>query len=86
MPETKETLVFNVTNVTGTREITFEAERGLPAETVAHSVASLMALPDNVPWVLRDDSSSAFLDDRTPIGEQIAPGTSVTVTPKTHLG
>jgi len=53
---------------------------------VASSLAAWMKLPDNVPWGLRDDSSSRFLDDELPVGDQIRPGARVTVTPKTHLG
>jgi hypothetical protein len=43
-------------------------------------------LPENVPWALRDEQTSAYLDDARPIGEQLHPGARVTVTPKTHLG
>jgi hypothetical protein len=39
-----------------------------------------------VPWVLRDEASGAFLDEGRAIGEQLRPGSKVTVTPKTHLG
>ena len=81
-----DVLAFRATNVTGTREMPLEVQRGLPAGDVAESIANLMALPDDVPWVLRDDRSSAFLDEDLPIGEQLAPGARVTITPRTHLG
>jgi hypothetical protein len=44
------------------------------------------ALPDNVPWALRDDSTGSYLDPEEEIGKQISPGSTVAVTPKTHLG
>jgi len=49
-------------------------------------IVSLMSLPADVPWALRDDGSSAYLDSERPIGDQIEPGARVTITPKTHLG
>jgi len=53
---------------------------------VTASLAALMQLPENVPWGVRDDITSTFLDDNKPIGDQLQPGSNVTVTPKTHLG
>ena len=79
-------LKFEATDVTGTQRIPLTVIPSLLAETVAQSVASLMSLPENVTYALRDNSNTAYLDDRRPIGEQIAPGASVTLTPKTHLG
>jgi hypothetical protein len=78
---------FEAGDVTGTHRVTANDVQGsLPAGAVARALASRMALPDNVPWALRDERTSAYLDDARPIGEQIAPGARVTVTPKTHLG
>lgn len=78
---------FEAADVTGTyRVVADDVERSLPAGAVAKALASQMNLPENVPWGLRDDSTSAFLDDEQAIGDQIRPGTSVTVTPKAHLG
>ena len=37
-------------------------------------------------WALRDDDSSAYLDESRPIGSQIGPSSRVTITPQTHLG
>ena len=79
-------LSFRAGNVTGTRELPVEIGRDLSAGDVADVIADRMSLPDDVSWVLRDDQSSAFLDESRPIGEQLAPGAHVTVTPKTHLG
>ncbi len=73
-------------DVTGSRSLPVDVERDLPASEVARSVAALMSLPGNVPWALRADASSAYLDDATAIGDQLAPGARVTLTPKTHLG
>ena len=78
---------FSVSDVTGTISLEKENIQGsLPVAAVALSLASEMQLPENVPWGLRDDQTSEFLDDQKPINEQIESGTSVTVTPKTHLG
>ena len=63
-----------------------EVEPSAPVGAVAAALASRMRLPNDVPWGLRDDTTSAFLDEARAIGEQIAPGANVTITPKTHLG
>ncbi len=84
---TPGTLSFEVSDVTRTR--TFEAtdvQSTLPAGAVAKSIAASLQLPDNVPWGLRDDVTSRFLEDSKPIGEQIGPSAKVSLTPKTHLG
>ena len=79
-------LDFLATNVTGTRSVPIEVDGRLSARAVTDSIADRMALPDDVAWALRDDDSSAYLDDGQPIGAQIGPGSRVTITPKTHLG
>jgi len=81
-----EVLLFHAANVTGTQEIPVEIGPGLSVRAVTDSIASRMALPGDVAWSLRDDDSSAYLDEDRPIGDQLAPGAHVTVTPKTHLG
>ena len=73
-------------NVTGTHELPVDVGPSLSAGDVTNSIVSLMSLPADVPWALRDDGSSAYLDADRPIGDQIAPGARVTITPKTHLG
>ena len=84
---TSSMMSFLVHDVTGTLSLEKENVQGsLPVSAVASSVASEMQLPANVPWGLRNDDTSEFLDDGKPIGEQIEPGSRVTVTPKTHLG
>jgi hypothetical protein len=78
---------FEAADVTGMhRVVASDVQGSLPAGAVARALAARMALPDNVPWALRDEQTSAYLDDARPIGEQIATGAKVTVTPKTHLG
>ena len=85
--EGTDTFTLEAVDVTRTQSVVAEdIQPSLPAEAVARALAARMSLPLNVPWALRDDSTSAFLDDRTPIGEQLAPGSQVTVVPKTHLG
>lgn len=83
----EELISFLATDVTGTHELEVEdLQRTLPAFEVARTVANRMSLPDNVPWVLRDESTSAYLDDEAAIGDQIAPNARVSITPRTHLG
>ena len=80
---------FEAADVTGTHRVTVDdVQRTLPAGAVAKALASRMSLPENVPWALRDNASSAYLDAEKPIGDQIGTGPDVklTVTPKTHLG
>ena len=79
------TLDFRVANVTGTRELPLEVNRHLSVGDVTGSIAELMSLPDDVAWALRADRGQ-FLDERGAIGEQLAPGAQVTITPRTHLG
>ncbi len=86
-PEAADTFSFEASDVTGTQTVVAsDVQRVLPAGAVARSLAAWMKLPDNVPWALRDETTSAFLDEERPIGEQIRPGAKVTVTPKAHLG
>ena len=80
-------LRFFASDVTGTHTLSpSDVDESSPAGTVAAALASQMQLPENVPWALRDDSSSVYLDDAVPIGEQLEPGAQVTITPKAHLG
>ena len=77
--------------MTGVRRITpaFVArnvQRATPAGAVASALAARMALPRNVPWMLRDDASGAVLDETKPVGEQIESGARVVLSPKAHLG
>jgi hypothetical protein len=88
-PETDrfDSFSFEASDVTGTHQVVANDVQGaLPAGAVARALAARMALPENVPWALRDDSTSAFLEDDKPIGQQLQRGARVTVTPKTHLG
>jgi hypothetical protein len=85
--EPPETFDFEASDVTGMHRVEArDVQRKLPAGAVAKALASRMALPDNVAWALRNESTSVFLDDEAPIGEQIEPTARLTVTPKTHLG
>ena len=83
----RATFTFNAVDVTGTR--TLEArdfQRTIPAGLAARTLASQMALPENVPWALRDDATGSYLNPDEEIGKQISPGSTVSITPKTHLG
>jgi len=79
-------LSFIASNITGTQTVPIQVNGGLSVRAVTDSIVDRMALPDDVGWALRDDESSAYLDDTKSIGEQINPGTRVTLTPRTHLG
>jgi hypothetical protein len=79
-------LSFQAEDVTGSHAAVVTVQKSLPAEAVTRSLVVQMALPDNMPYGLRDEKTGAFLDDRRSIGEQIEPGGKVTVTTKTHLG
>lgn len=60
----------------------------MPAGAVARGLASRLSLPTHVPWGLRDDRSSRYLDDDVAIGSQIESGqeASVSLIPRSHLG
>jgi hypothetical protein len=81
-----ETFSFTVSDVTANREGDVQFDRRTPVKAVTQAIATRLGLPTNSPWALRSDRTSAFLDDSKPIGDQIAPGERVTVTPKAHLG
>jgi hypothetical protein len=86
-PSTGDVMSLECGDVTGTHSVVAsDVQKTLPAGAVAQALAARMSLPQNVPWALRDESTSAFLEDDKPIGEQLATGARVTVTPKTHLG
>ncbi len=82
-----DTLRFTATDVTGTHTVAAtDVQRSLPAGAVARSIASRIGLPDDVPWALRSDATSAYLDDDVAIGDQIENDTNITIFPRTHLG
>lgn len=86
-PQAAATLSFQAVSVTESEvhEVS-DVQASLPAGAVAQAIAAQMHLPENTPWGLRDESTSVLLDDDKPIGEQIAPGARLKVTPKAHLG
>ena len=79
-------LHFHAVNVTGTQAIEVDFGRQLSTRAVTESLAHRMQLPSDVAWSLRDDSVGAFLDEDRAIGDQIAPGAHISVTPRAHLG
>lgn len=80
-------LSFSAQDVTGTKLLQFEGVDGHRlAGDVAMSVASMMELPTNTPWALRDDSSARMLEEDRPIGVQVGPQAKLVVIPKSHLG
>ncbi len=85
-PEAPDLLTFRAGNILGTQHVPVEVARSRLVSDVTKSIIDKMALPTDVSWALRDDGSSAYLDDEKPIGDQLAPGASATVTPRAHLG
>jgi hypothetical protein len=78
---------FVATDVTNTHLVdATDLDRNTPAFAVANALAAQMDLPQGTPWALREDSTGTYLDDNRAIGEQIAEGSRLTLTPKTHLG
>ena len=85
-PAPGKTLSFQATDVTDTKTLPVELDSSISADEAARIVAAMMALPNNVPWTLRENASCAFLDGDIAIGDQISTGAQVTVSPKAHLG
>ncbi len=82
-----ETLSFSVQDVTGTHTLeASDVQSTLPAGAVARSIAEKLGLPQDVPWALRSDQTSASLVDDVAIGDQIETNSSTTLFPRTHLG
>jgi hypothetical protein len=74
-------------DVTGLRRLSFGVSPSTPAHSVARAAAARMSLPQDTPWLLRDEQTGAYLDDQKPIGDQVArTGSRLTVTPRAHLG
>jgi len=83
----RTTFSFLTQDVTGTHSLEAkDVPRSSPAGAIAQALASKMSLPENIPWTLRNDRTGAYLDEQSPIGDQIDSGAKVTLTPKTHLG
>ncbi len=79
------TIRFTANTVTGAQGVDVQFQATTPASAVAQSLAEMLGMPSDVPYGLRDDASSVYLDDK-PIGSQIEPGAVLSVTPKAHLG
>lgn len=84
--DSESILEFNASNVTGTSEVRMDVPSRTPAAEVARLLASRMGLPEGIPYQLRSDALAEFLTDDQAIGDQIAPGASISVVPKSHLG
>ena len=82
----EDEITLTASSVTSLASTPVNVQRSLPAETAARSLASLLSLPPEIPYALRDDGSAVYLDPERPIGDQLETGAHVTVTPKTHLG
>jgi hypothetical protein len=81
------TLHFEARDVTGSRVLQARGvSRAALTSSVGSALAAKLALPRNVPWMLRDDHTGAVLDADKPIGDQIESGARVVLSPKAHLG
>ena len=86
-----DALSLIVADVTDTQHVEVTVPSGMNAGEVARQTAARLNLPSNVPWSLRD-SSSQYLADEVPIGDQVARMADreapipATLTPKAHLG
>jgi hypothetical protein len=81
-------LTFSVEEVTGMRSLHVENVDGhRTAEDVATSMASMLELPSNTPYALRDEERARMLIDDRPIGSQVPQtGAHLVCIPKSHLG
>ena len=79
-------LSFRAASVTGSHEEEFSVDSDLPVSDVASWLADRFSYPTDTPYGLRDDRSSAFLDDRAAIGRVLEPDAHVTLVPRARLG
>lgn len=85
-PESEEYLEVRAMNISGSRQVELRVQRRLPAGTLARTAARRLSLPGDSIWALRDESSSAYLDDTRPVGEQVRSGARLRLSPRSHLG
>ena len=81
-------LAFSVSEVTGMRVLDVEGIDGhRTAGEVAASLASLMEMPSNTPYAIRDDATARMLADDQPLGTQVpATGSRLVLIPRSQLG
>jgi len=81
-------LNLRVYNTLGKQPVKEQVDPETWTETLVQSMAAKMALPLNVPYAFRDDSTGQYLDNDKPIGSQVAEDEEahLMVTPKSHLG
>jgi hypothetical protein len=81
-------LSFSVEEVTGMRSVHVENVDGhRTASDVATSMASMLDLPSNTPYALRDEDQARMLVDERPIGNQVPQtGARLVCIPKSSLG
>jgi hypothetical protein len=78
---------FEAADVTGTHVVDVrDMQRGTPASAVARALAARMDLPQDVPWMLREDRTGNYLDEQRAIGDQIESDSHLTLAPRSHLG
>ena len=79
-----EILAFRANTVTGAQDLPLQVRPDVSVADVTSSLVEMLELPDGA-WALRSDRGE-FLDERNRIGDLVAPGEVVTVTPRGHLG
>jgi hypothetical protein len=81
-------MAFSVSEVTGMRVLDVEGVNGhRTAGDVAASLASMLELPDNTPYAIRDDATARMLADDEPLGSQVpATGSRLVLIPRSQLG
>ncbi len=85
-PARRSTFSFEVTDVTGTHVLEArDMQRSTPAGAAARALAARMTLPEDVPWILRDDRGGVLQDDLA-VGDQVDAGAKLTLAPRAHLG
>jgi hypothetical protein len=81
-----ESVDVTVTDVTAQNVLEVDGLDGhRPAGEVAQSMASLLELPGDTPYSLRDDARARMLVDDVPLGDQVDTGTNLVVIPKAML-
>lgn len=86
--DVSDPLSFVADEVTGMRSLDVDGIDGhRTACDVADSLASMLELPTNTPYALRDNKTARMMAGDVSLGSQIEQtGTRLTVIPKSHLG
>ena len=82
----RKPFLLEVSDVTGTStRKTGRFRPSTPAGAVAQALAVEMDLPRDVTWALRNDYGGVLQED-VALGDQVASGEKLSLTPRAHLG